>query len=439
MPAKEQSHNRDKTTATRRSAQPPVQDWDLLSQQAHLATIVQLARISPSSLTPHDVLQLQRTVGNRSVLQLPETRIQRNNNGGGPPPAPPPPGQTATVRPAGTPRLMTTTKIYPPTGDNDIGQWKDLVYCPPAMAKGSQWWQLFNNLLSHNGIDGHNLAEPYWKPMIEYQQDGRWHVKEESVLKKDQGAKDVLKALWESAYRIGQTKKVELVEEEVVAQVRKAKRQIVTLYKKGDRHIMGFRGEGRTPGKMQEHGGSFSRADVPVLRAELGMDEPWHPAQQASITKRPSQMLSRPALADAEETSTVSVTPDFKTATIFPHIEDLLKQGQTQALPNNRYESKTYVYLCAIPKGTTAMNPLAQEDVLADAEVFMGGEYQVRSIPARDVWGVYTVERTHYGETWHKGHKAKVIKYDPLVFEQPAPFLHARARDLVNEEFEVTM
>lgn len=67
MPAKEQAHSADKKTATRRSAQPTIQEFDMLAQQSHPATIVQRARLSPGSLTPRDVLQLQQIVGNWAV------------------------------------------------------------------------------------------------------------------------------------------------------------------------------------------------------------------------------------------------------------------------------------------------------------------------------------------------------------------------------------
>jgi hypothetical protein len=69
MPAKEQARSTDKTMARRRSAQPTVPDFDMLAQQTHLAAIVQRARLNPHSLTPRDVLQLQGTIGNQTVVK----------------------------------------------------------------------------------------------------------------------------------------------------------------------------------------------------------------------------------------------------------------------------------------------------------------------------------------------------------------------------------
>jgi len=37
---------------------------------SHPAAIIQRARINPKSLTPADILQLQRTIGNRAVGRL---------------------------------------------------------------------------------------------------------------------------------------------------------------------------------------------------------------------------------------------------------------------------------------------------------------------------------------------------------------------------------
>jgi hypothetical protein len=70
MSSKEQTHN-DRTSSKQRSPKPVSEDLDTLAQQQpRPAAIIQRASRDPSSLTPRDVLQLQRAVGNRAVTQL---------------------------------------------------------------------------------------------------------------------------------------------------------------------------------------------------------------------------------------------------------------------------------------------------------------------------------------------------------------------------------
>ncbi|OPY57051.1 MAG: hypothetical protein A4E55_01867 [Pelotomaculum sp. PtaU1.Bin035] len=70
MSQKEQLHNNDKTTTEHRL---PVSGFDNSSnsfQQTHTAVIIQRAMSDPGSLSPHDVLQLQRSIGNQAVAGL---------------------------------------------------------------------------------------------------------------------------------------------------------------------------------------------------------------------------------------------------------------------------------------------------------------------------------------------------------------------------------
>jgi hypothetical protein len=69
MSSKEQTLSNDKGSAKPRY-KPLVEDLDIVTQQLHPATIIQRAKFAPRSLTPHDVRQLQRTIGNRAVIQL---------------------------------------------------------------------------------------------------------------------------------------------------------------------------------------------------------------------------------------------------------------------------------------------------------------------------------------------------------------------------------
>jgi hypothetical protein len=80
MPSKEQAHSRDKTTAKQRPTQHEGPDSEILDWVNQPATIVQRAVLAPGSLTPEDVLRLQRTVGNRALLRL--------SGAGGPTPEP---------------------------------------------------------------------------------------------------------------------------------------------------------------------------------------------------------------------------------------------------------------------------------------------------------------------------------------------------------------
>jgi hypothetical protein len=53
------------------------QDLDAQVEQMNAATALQRARVDPNSLPPHDMLQLQRTVGNQGVGQLLTQPTQR--------------------------------------------------------------------------------------------------------------------------------------------------------------------------------------------------------------------------------------------------------------------------------------------------------------------------------------------------------------------------
>src|SRR6185295_8155697 len=86
MPSKDQTHsNDDKASAKWQSRQPITEDLELAQQQTPEATTIQKVRLDPRSLTPREVLQLQRMIGNRAVGKLlvqPAQRqpIQKNVN-----------------------------------------------------------------------------------------------------------------------------------------------------------------------------------------------------------------------------------------------------------------------------------------------------------------------------------------------------------------------
>lgn len=68
MPSKKQTHRDDAVNSKQRPPKPTTENLDILAQQQpHAAKVVQQARFDPGSLTPHDVLQLQRMIGNQAT------------------------------------------------------------------------------------------------------------------------------------------------------------------------------------------------------------------------------------------------------------------------------------------------------------------------------------------------------------------------------------
>ena len=71
-------HHNDKAISQQRPRQPDSEYLDILAQQQPpLATVIQRARLDPVSLSPRNVPQLQRTIGNRTVRQLLARTAQR--------------------------------------------------------------------------------------------------------------------------------------------------------------------------------------------------------------------------------------------------------------------------------------------------------------------------------------------------------------------------
>lgn len=67
----EHAHDNKKVSAEQKSLKPADRNLDALAQQQTLpTTTIQRVRLEPGSLTPHDMLQLQRTIGNRAVGKL---------------------------------------------------------------------------------------------------------------------------------------------------------------------------------------------------------------------------------------------------------------------------------------------------------------------------------------------------------------------------------
>lgn len=82
MPSKEQPYSNDKISSKQRSPKPTTGNLNVARQQTHPATLIQRAKLDPRSLTPRDVLQLQRTIGNQAVGRLLLDTVQRQENFG---------------------------------------------------------------------------------------------------------------------------------------------------------------------------------------------------------------------------------------------------------------------------------------------------------------------------------------------------------------------
>ena len=70
MSSKVQTNHDDKVALKQRSSMPTVRDTAAITEHIHPATFIERARFEPEFLTPRDVLQLQRTIGNQAVQRL---------------------------------------------------------------------------------------------------------------------------------------------------------------------------------------------------------------------------------------------------------------------------------------------------------------------------------------------------------------------------------
>lgn len=314
---------------------------------------------------------------------------------------------------AEVPKAGRDSQAYGPAGDTTEGRITDLVSCPDTIAKGSGWWQLFNLLVAH-GEKGRNALAAIWAKLLQADGD-KARIPSGTALEHGTivGAAGVLAELWDDTYKIGTTATAEAVVDRVEGRLSadaKAAR-IVAPRRVGDKHVFAFRGEGRDPLTVMRHGGALPKCEV--MAAEHNYDKPWHPVNNGAKNiprcgSGAENMLSRPAKSDAEETSTISVTSDLITATVFPHVDDLVASEKIQTTyGSEEVVTDIWVYLCAIPSGSSAMDPLGQAGVIQQA-VFVGGEWQVRRIPDQHIWGSWAVRRTHKSRHWADGHTAKV-------------------------------
>jgi hypothetical protein len=73
MSSKKQTQD-NKVSSQQRSSEPTVRDTAATTEHTHRAALIQRARFDPRSLSPRDVLQLQRSIGNQAAQRLLEAR-----------------------------------------------------------------------------------------------------------------------------------------------------------------------------------------------------------------------------------------------------------------------------------------------------------------------------------------------------------------------------
>ena len=77
MPINDRAHKQEKTSSANQKTVHDFESINELQQQTHPATIIQGSRFDPSSLSANDVMQLQRTLGNKAVGALLDQRAQQ--------------------------------------------------------------------------------------------------------------------------------------------------------------------------------------------------------------------------------------------------------------------------------------------------------------------------------------------------------------------------
>lgn len=80
MSSKEQVYSNDKSSSKQRSPKPVTENLHMQAQQQiDSASFIQRAKLNPESLTPRDLLQLQRIIGNQATSQLLAGTVQRQS------------------------------------------------------------------------------------------------------------------------------------------------------------------------------------------------------------------------------------------------------------------------------------------------------------------------------------------------------------------------
>ncbi len=99
MPAKKQVQSKDKVESKQRSSKSAAEEVDLLEQQQPQSdALLQPTRLDPGSLTPRDVMQLQRTIGNQATQRLLQSQEQTPVQRQGPGLQTDPGGESGTVQ-----------------------------------------------------------------------------------------------------------------------------------------------------------------------------------------------------------------------------------------------------------------------------------------------------------------------------------------------------
>ncbi|CDH44043.1 MAG: hypothetical protein IPL59_11595 [Candidatus Competibacteraceae bacterium] len=200
---------------------------------------------------------------------------------------------------------------------------------------------------------------------------------------------------------------------------------------------LGWRGDMRKLADLINGGGFICKAESIAnnYAASINMRQPWHPFSKLSIR---CDMWYRRVSADNCKQTVISVTTDFKTASVFPQVSELhifpgveMKQDIAQLVRDGKVDrtklcevtvqrasgerkvllraaDQAQIFLCLL-NGTYFDTKEAQEK-FSEAVAF--NELAMREVPADDILASITYVRIHHGTSNGEGYTAI---YDPAV------------------------
>jgi len=200
---------------------------------------------------------------------------------------------------------------------------------------------------------------------------------------------------------------------------------------------LGWRGDTRSMADLVKAGGFICKAESLLgnYAQNKNMRQPWHPYSKLSIR---SDMWYRRTSADNCTMTIISVTRDFKTASVFPQlsethvfpgdeenadIQKLVDDGKVPRAKLSeikvreasgtervllRFADTVQLFLCVM-NGVYFDTQQAQKDYTGTVPF---NEIAMRSIPADDILAAVTYVRAHHGTTNFAGFTAL---YDPVT------------------------
>ncbi|MFK7887713.1 MAG: DUF4157 domain-containing protein [Gammaproteobacteria bacterium] len=166
-----------------------------------------------------------------------------------------------------------------------------------------------------------------------------------------------------------------------------------------------FRGDSRPLRQIQEQGGQTSKADVPVLREQYGMDKAWHPMSDPAVS---NAAYYRKGMNDNDLFTVVSIAVSFLDATKFPLIEEM-KDHETYHDAGGALCSDVTVYVLYVSDG---FDTFAKQR--RDEATYGKGEFATRHVPFDQHLAAIRVRRRHKGATGNDGHVATIANITPL-------------------------